>query len=241
MQLVTTAGKEVSRARKPLEYAAPHGSVGERNVIVRALKGIIPPILIGLARNMTIGEKHTRLFGGDSDLFESAMAEASFYAEYGCGQSTSWVAKNTSLPISSVDSSAYWIAAVQDRLDGRQNVSIKHVDFGPVGDWGRPLGYANRSLITEYTEAHFGGDKQPDLILIDGRFRVACFLASLLHAKPGSVILFDDYTDRQHYHIVEEFLLPSATCGRQARFEVPGDLPKEQVRCEYEKFLYVMD
>ena len=33
----------------------------------------------------------------------------------------------------------------------------------------------------------------PDLILIDGRFRVCCFLSSLKYGNVGTKILFDDY------------------------------------------------
>lgn len=41
--------------------------------------------------------------------------------------------------------------------------------------------------------------------MIDGRFRVACFLYSLLCAETGTVILFDDYSLRFRYHLVEDF------------------------------------
>jgi hypothetical protein len=40
------------------------------------------------------------------------------------------------------------------------------------------------------------GAVKPDLVLIDGRFRLACFLHPLLAAAPGTPILFDDYTNR---------------------------------------------
>jgi hypothetical protein len=61
-------------------------------------------------------------------------------------------------------------------------------------------------------------NQQPDLILIDGRFHIACFLASILLAKPGTIILFDDYFDRPNYHVVEKYIKPSAKAGRMAEF-----------------------
>ena len=61
----------------------------------------------------------------------------------------------------------------------------------------------------------------PDVVLIDGRFRVACFLTSLLKSKVGAVIIFDDYSDRNHYHVVEEFVEVSHLEQRQAIFVVP--------------------
>ena len=60
----------------------------------------------------------------------------------------------------------------------------------------------------------------PDLVLVDGRFRAACFLASLLFARPGAVILFDDYVDRPFYHTVEAFGTPALHGRTHGR--VPG-------------------
>lgn len=37
-------------------------------------------------------------------------------------------------------------------------------------------------------------------MLIDGRFRVACLLQSIIHCKPDCVFLFHDFPDRPHYH-----------------------------------------
>jgi hypothetical protein len=49
--------------------------------------------------------------------------------------------------------------------------------------------------------------QQPDLVLVDGRFRVACVLESLLSLSPSSEtqILLDDYIDRPHYTVVEQY------------------------------------
>jgi hypothetical protein len=44
-------------------------------------------------------------------------------------------------------------------------------------------------------------------VLVDGRFRVACVLESLLSLSPLSEtkILLDDYVDRPEYAVVEEY------------------------------------
>jgi len=69
----------------------------------------------------------------------------------------------------------------------------------------------------------------PNVILIDGRFRVACFLASLLLAKPGTIILFDDYVNRPHYHVVEKHLSLSKAAGRMVEFVIKENLVKELI------------
>ena len=42
----------------------------------------------------------------------------------------------------------------------------------------------------------------PDAVLIDGRFRVACLLQAIIHCKPDCILLFHDFFDRSHYHVV---------------------------------------
>jgi hypothetical protein len=59
--------------------------------------------------------------------------------------------------------------------------------------------------------------------LVDGRFRVCCFLTSLKYAEPGTKIIFDDYFNRPQYYLVEEYLKPVEKCNRQALFVKPSD------------------
>lgn len=47
--------------------------------------------------------------------------------------------------------------------------------------------------------------RQPDLILVDGRFRVACVLESLLNLSSQSDAEIYDYISRAHYHVAERF------------------------------------
>jgi hypothetical protein len=169
-------------------------------------------------------QKEISLFDGDHALFCDHISHARVYVEYGCGASTLWVAKNSNCSIWSVDTSAEWIAKV--RLEaGKRNsfIHLHHADLGPVGSWGRPLSYEKIDNFIDYTDWVWQQDISPDVILIDGRFRVACFLTTLCKAKPGAHILFDDYVDRPYYHFVERFISPISFCGRQALFIVPKE------------------
>ena len=83
----------------------------------------------------------------------------------------------------------------------------------------------------------------PDVVLVDGRFRVACFLTSLIEAVENTIIIFDDYADRHHYHVVERFLKPFKCCGRQAFFRVQSMTTQDRKKVleMISKFEYVMD
>ena len=82
-------------------------------------------------------------------------------------------------------------------------LKIVYVDVGPVSSWGRPRSPENRHLWPAYSlQASYPGD----LVLVDGRFRVACVLSALRH-DPERVVLLHDYTDarREYYGVLEEF------------------------------------
>ena len=74
---------------------------------------------------------------------------------------------------------------------------------------------------------------------MDGRFRVACFLTSLLNADAGSIIIFDDYTLRPEYHIVEIFEKPIEINKRQAAFQVSGNYDSKELQFYIDKFEFV--
>ena len=107
---------------------------------------------------------------------------------------------------------------------------------------GVPKNYEKKN-IKEYLLYPWQHEHKPDFVLIDGRFRVACFLTSLKLCNVGTNIIFDDYFVRPHYHIVEEIIKPIKSFGRQALFEVNNleNLDKNLINKLLEKFEYVME
>jgi len=183
-----------------------------------------------------------RLFDGDDHMFQREILSCQVYGEYGCGASTVWVAHHTAAKIVSVDSSAEWIAKVElENESYREKLHIDRVDLGEIAAWGYPTTYRYRSRFHDYVASPWRHGVKPDLVLIDGRFRVACFLHSLLTAEPGTRLIFDDYNNRPHYHLVEEFCPVKEREGRQALFLVPDQLDRSAIVVEAEHFLYVRD
>ena len=163
-------------------------------------------------------------------LLKEHLYSARIYLEYGAGGSTMLAAESGVREIHTVESDSGFLAAVKDRVDHLGlpvHLQLHHVDIGPTGDWGVPTDRARASKWPNYCSLPWRRlghrNKEIDLILIDGRFRVACFLLSLLNARAGTTILFDDYADRQHYHVVEKHLRPVLFAGRMAKFVVERD------------------
>ena len=162
------------------------------------------------------------LFDGDDKLFKELIKNVDTYFEYGCGKSTEYVYKYSNCNIYSVDTDQDWVKKIQQLTNGEKEkrLTIDWIDVGNVENWGYPITYAKRKYFFNYANNFYKKNCKPDLVLIDGRLRIFCFLTTLKKAPSGTKIIFDDYTNRPLYHIAEEFSPVLEKCGRQALFEV---------------------
>lgn len=166
-----------------------------------------------------------------TELLREHLARSRVFLEYGSGGSSVMATRMGVEKIYSVDSDLAFLTAVQSKVaeaTGAAYLPI-YVDIGPTGDWGHPTSREFAHLWPNYAREPWSmlrdAVDKPDLVLVDGRFRIASFLTSLLHAPAGCVILFDDYEDRPIYHVVEQYLKPVRTAGRMAQFIVPVQRP----------------
>jgi hypothetical protein len=167
-------------------------------------------------------------------IFSNECVGRKVYLEYGSGGSTVFACNRMKIPtIISIESDKNFVNLINSLCDrdATQGVAILHADIGEVLDWGVPKDKAGISEYWRYMSMPWDVAKinklDPDLIFIDGRFRVASFLYSILNAKKGTIILFDDYIDRPEYHIAQKFAVLHSIHGRMAKFVVnnQNDLP----------------
>lgn len=152
--------------------------------------------------------------------------------EYGSGGSTVLGAELGKLVVS-VESDKAWAAGLAAHLQGcSDRVTVHHVDIGPTREWGHPLDNSGAARYHLYALSVWDREDlgEPDLVLIDGRFRAACLAAVMLRAKRPTTVLFDDYAPRPYYHGVEKLARKEEMVGRMARFTVtPGPIPPEML------------
>lgn len=147
------------------------------------------------------------------DLFSSLLVQSKGYFEFGIGGSTCLAAKLTSGPIVGVESSKEWIDKVLDEIPIKADVKLKYVDIGQVGNWGTPTSRDAEDRFPNYSRAIRDPENpEIDFCLVDGRFRISCFLEALSHLHSDAVLAIHDYTSRPHYHSVEQFARPIARC-----------------------------
>lgn len=158
-------------------------------------------------------------------LLQSEMEKASSYLEFGSGGSTVLAASTVQGPVRSVESDRKFLDAVEAKIAkaGLRKPTTIYADIGLTGPWGYPVqpwysGRWRRYVDLVWTDM----PEAPDLILIDGRFRAACALASMLHlARRGkkATIILDDYVGRASYQVVERFATKPRMAGRSLTFQ----------------------
>lgn len=168
-------------------------------------------------------------------LLRDAYAGAGTVLEFGSGGSTVLAAEQPGTAVWSVESDpdraagmTRWFAAHPPA----GKVVLHHVDIGPTRAWGRPSGARHAAGWPRYATSVWDlpGFRHPDVILVDGRFRLACALVAALKVERPAVLLFDDYVNRPQCHPLERLVRPARTCGRMAVFELsPISLPRDLI------------
>lgn len=133
------------------------------------------------------------------------------YLEYGSGGSTFAALRNSNITkLFSVESDLSFLSRLSEDAEILRNIdngraTLRWADVGETGEWGGPKTSCKRYLWPSYSLfPHLVGYK-PDIVLVDGRFRVACVLACVANA-PNSTILVHDYAERYNYRVIEQFV-----------------------------------
>lgn len=183
------------------------------------------------------------------DWFLSIVPFSKVYLEYGSGGSTI-VASRFVQTLVSVESDSSFGRAVEQKIskESLANIFCLYPNIGITAQWGRPIfGRPTPPRVERwkrYPRAPWGGiinmPELPDLILIDGRMRVACALESLLHITPATRILVDDYIGRD-YGVIEDFADLVAVRGRMGEFRKKQKFDREACALVLTKFYAVLD
>lgn len=173
----------------------------------------------------------------EATLLSQAYKGAKVILEYGSGGSTVMASEMPGKRVFSIESDPDWTKMMQDWLavnppvDGTE-VEVSWIDIGPTKEWGRPVDDRAFRNYPKYALDIWRWNKfpQPDVVLIDGRFRQACAMATAFLSKRPVDVYFDDYVDRKFYHKVEDYLGTPKITGRMAHFHVtPMPIPPEKL------------
>lgn len=173
----------------------------------------------------------------EAGVLRAAYERAGTILEYGSGGSTVLAAEMPGKHVTSVESDRKWVRMMKrwfavhpPAKDTR--VDVVWANIGPTRNWGHPDDMDEWRRFAGYPLAVWRRDgfRHPDVVLVDGRFRIGCALACAFNITRPVTLLFDDYTGRSWFHQVEEFLGEPEIVGRMGIFEVtPQPIPADRL------------
>lgn len=163
----------------------------------------------------------------EAERVRTAYRQARVILEYGSGGSTLIAAEMQGKTIFSVESDRNWAQMMRDWFArnppaGDSTVDVIWSDVGETREWGYPKTDRHWQRYADYPLGvwQLPGFRQPDVVLVDGRFRAGCAMATAFLTTRPVMLLVDDYKRRKGYHAIEEFLGAPRLTGRMAEFEV---------------------
>lgn len=148
----------------------------------------------------------------DKKMFYGYLDGAKYYFEYGSGGSTYQATIRPNVEkVYSVESDLAWHNKLKQLLQNNSD-KIEYIysdlDTKP-NTWGRPGSNCTHEQFIKYSDHIRLLDsetaKKINLVMIDGRFRVACCLKCFDVINDNCFIAFDDFLNRSRYHVVLDY------------------------------------
>ena len=159
------------------------------------------------SKNIKITERLKFSSNMNNIFFKNEIKKSRFYLEFGSGRSTLFAQKIRKKFIS-IEADKIFFNIMKKKIN---NPSLRYYNIGLTYQYSIPYFYSQK-LVLNYSKSIFEELQKkkivPDLILIDGRFRVLVALqAHIFMSKIKKIItiIIDDYAQRYHYHILEIF------------------------------------
>ncbi len=173
----------------------------------------------------------------EAERLARAYSEADVILEYGSGGSTVMASELTGKTVFSVESDQAWAEMMrgwflQNPPAQGTSVEVVWVNIGETGEWGKPVSTEGWRHYIDYPLSVWQREdfRQPDVVLVDGRFRPGCAMATAFCTRKPVTLLVDDYRRRTGYHAIEEFLGAPRLTGRMAEFDVaPMAVPPDRL------------
>jgi hypothetical protein len=192
------------------------------------LKFTLKRLLVGV----TVPEKPVFDFEASTSWFAAELSRVDSYVEYGSGGSTV-LAAALGVPFATCDSDRRFLTAVEHKIRllgyaSPERQIFRYAAIGPVAYWGTPVMVNPRSqrrlqAFRQYSDLPCSVEwlNGEVLVLVDGRFRVACTLKAAQELSRLGMhysIVVDDYTTNESYRCLEQHIDLKKKVGRMAVF-----------------------
>ena len=170
---------------------------------------LYPYALRKLSKRIIMVNDEMNMTKDEMKMLHSYIDLSNHYLEFGSGDSTVYASSVPMIKtIDSVESSEKYISenlkpnpAISKALStGKLTFHI--IDIGETTEWGLPIDESKKHLWPNYSLSVFTQKSNHDLVLVDGRFRVACTLNCILNTPGNCKIIIHDFWKRPAYLIV---------------------------------------
>ncbi len=176
--------------------------------------------------------------------FKEYLQKSTDVFEFGCGGSTVLISHLENIKnLHSVDSDLNWINKIKEKV--KKNVVFHFVNIGELTYWGHPKDESQKTEWPKYSnvlkDLH---DYFPDLVFVDGRFRVACALKSIEKMKKESYLIMHDYApsffhvqDRS-YGVIEKWFNKIDSADTLSVFKKKENIDTQEVQKILKQYEY---
>lgn len=126
----------------------------------------------------------------------------------------------------------------------RQTFECFFRKYLPTKEWGFPVDETHKELFPDFSKNIYNHipTEDIDLVLIDGRFRVACALMAVIqfYTKREHVhIMIHDYTIRSEYTTIEKYLERIDGIDTLMVFKIKKEVDLDEAWQEYANYQYM--
>ncbi len=170
----------------------------------------------------------------EKQLFYKYLKTARNYLEYGSGGSTFQASIRPNIKnIVSVESDKLWYDKINGLIKNKLKYYYIELNSKP-NSFGHPVN-ASPTMMEKYSSVVKKYKKNKfDLILIDGRFRVACALICHDYINNNCKVIVDDIGDRPHYNEIYNYYDKIDEAGRMVVFKKNSTkIPSDEIIKKY--------
>ena len=145
----------------------------------------------------------------DKVMFYKYLDNVTNYFEFGSGGSTYQASLRQNIKsIYSIESDLVWHNKLKELIVDKEKITFKYCEMKTLSNtWGYPGADSTLKDWINYNDSIRDSDVSSDLdlVMIDGRFRVACCLKCFDVIDDECFIAFDDFLCRPYYYVVLDY------------------------------------
>ena len=161
----------------------------------------------------------------DIKMLYEGFSRSKSYFEVGSGSSTFQAVKH-GLKVTSVESDRWWYEKMKAIFPTECSINYILIDFHISFNTGYPGPNTTKEEMYQYTH-QYKPEYNADMILIDGRFRVACALNILPYISNTTEVYIHDFQRRAYRFVLKYYELVNQT-DRLARLRKKACCPSAQ-------------